>query len=151
MPGAPAQFTNETVIFVYGNSGEGKSTLCKFLVDDISKKHMCIDKFFSISYIEKLIDLDKYNNVKLKLFKRYLKTFDEPSGNISYIMTQITEKEMRFLSYIIYKTIILSFKNNDNVKLILLEGQPLYKLEKYIKNYFEKTNITIWNLKKHHF
>lgn len=142
MPGGPAVFTQETVILVYGGSGSGKTTLCNFMDNGKGIKHVSIDKFFSLSFIKECGNSRHYNKVEINEMYNYLDKYDNPSSKISQIMNKMSsEKVLNILSNIICMYINRLFHKNKEIKIILLEGQPLFKLNEYIK---KKLKYNIW-------
>lgn len=146
MPGSPAEFTQETVIFVYGGSGSGKTTLCNYIDNNKGIKHLSVDKFFSLSFIKEFSKSKHYNKIEINEFYNYLDRYDNPSSKISEIMNKLNSvKVLNILSNIICIYINRLFHKNKEIKIILLEGQPLFKLNEYIK---KKLKYNIWEMSK---
>src|SRR3990167_8518795 len=148
MPGQPSDFTDKTLIILEGNSNIGKSTLCNFIWNnrhDIS--YICVDMFFSISFIKKLIKktqktrkLDMIN--QMNKYLNMLESYDNPTSNISTITKNIEFKK----HIIIFSELILFYINrllrkNKEIKLILLEGQPLLLCSKVLLDLIKDRNI----------
>ena len=136
MPGPPAEFTDNTIIIITGNSGIGKSTLASFLShnrEDI--KYLATDSFFNPKIIK------KYKSEKYKKLLEVLNEINKPTDNVSRL-SRIIDKDI--FTKLVIKIIRKYYKKG--YKCIILEGYIIKYIYSNLLYYIKKKHIRIWNI-----
>jgi uridine kinase len=144
MPGKAVEFTYNTVICVEGESGKGKTTLCKFLKGTNDKiRIISLDKFYSCEFINSHFcdkksnkyvgDLDTLCNGNGIEFLKFLKTFKEPTTENVSIITNNAKFNARLFNNLLNAYICSIFKR-QKTNLLLIEGYTMKFISKYINS-----------------
>jgi uridine kinase len=136
MPGPPADFTENTLILITGNSGIGKSTLASFLSNNRTKediKYLSTDSFFNPHTIK-----------KYKKHKKILELLNENSNPTSNIgkLSKLIDKEA--FTKLVSKIIIKYYKSG--FKCVILEGYTVKHIYSKLIYSIRKKHIRIWNI-----
>ncbi len=136
MPGEAAIFSELTIILIYGNSGDGKTTLTNYITDT---------KGFSISM--DLISLKTFNDfyeiikevmVKNRIVYNQIGYLINRLSNNNIIVNSIIDNTMNELSILLEKY--------KDAKLIVIEGYTLSKenILKKLIDLFKSKKIRHW-------
>lgn len=145
MPGDPAKFTDQTIIYVGANASTGKSTLCNYIAS-YSKDHIVhlpCDRYFT----ESAIRSTRLSKTDRRSLTHLLEEFDEPHHHVSRI-SRLIENDSKLTG--IFADMIVSeikrYFESSNVKIIMIEGfsLTLTNISRQIKSRLSKYRQ--WNL-----
>jgi len=137
MPGPPAEFSDKTIIFIYGPSNIGKTTFTNFLCKNIKSINIDLDVICMDVYKEQS---DIVNPVKKNCDINFqLGDLNRILADNSVIINELATK--------IINNIELIIENNLDINLIVIEGNAIYEMKNLLETvtiYCEQQKIRYW-------